>query len=818
MSARRLDTALLIAALGYVAVGIAVALASAWPIYDVPRLVLVAVTGFVLGAGLAAVARRLRWAWWSDAWLVVVAFVISVVPVAIPSALTSIPRAVVALRDGIFGVITGWKQIVTLELPLGDYQAVLVPFYVVVLATSYAAVRIGSSRRPWAFVAVPIMFAAYGFGIAFGAETIGAIVRMPLTGVEVPGGRLVVLALVLLLASLGWLVLRGRLLRSAALARAAAIATSSVVTSRSTWGRIRRGSIGVVMVFVALVIGVAVARPVAEAADRQSIRAVVDPVVVLSSFESPLASYRAWFDADHFDAEILRVSGATDVDRIRFATLDEYDGVRFQVGARAADAFRRLANPNPLPGSDTVDLIVSGEIGGAWVPLPGVVVTSPVFTGERADELADSVYVASDGSTAIAVPGGDAPGLRAGDSYRASGTPMAGLDAILGVQGGNSRIDQGLYPELAAWVDAQDLPRDGTGLVEAITRLRERGYLSHALTEDAAAARWIAALEADGGYAFEPSLAGHSVSRIESLFGDLNERAETATGSLDDLVAAVGDDEQFATAAALVARYLGFESRVVVGVRLEGDDDGIPACREGVCTGSNVSAWVEVATGSGEWVAIDVTPQHTTPLGELPSGEILPEHPTVPDEVDDEVREPPVNTTADVEASPAESDDPEPIETVVVPILRVVGYASVALLSLLAPLLTVFAAKVIRRAQRRRGEPEVAIVAAWDELVDESVDLGVLHEEVGTRRETAARIGGPHATKLADVVDRAVFGATVPTEAERTEAWRLVEMQSDALRASVSSGQRLRAAVRPMSFLRRLRSPRPIQRVKESRD
>ena len=45
----------------------------------------------------------------------------------------------------------------------------------------------------------------------------------------------------------------------------------------------------------------------------------------------------------------------------------------------------------------------------------------------------------------------------------------------------------------------------------------------------------------------------------------------------------VGDDEQFSVAVALIARYLGFDSRVVLGVRLVADpaDPGIPICTRG---------------------------------------------------------------------------------------------------------------------------------------------------------------------------------------------------------------------------------------------
>ncbi len=56
-------------------------------------------------------------------------------------------------------------------------------------------------------------------------------------------------------------------------------------------------------------------------------------------------------------------------------------------------------------------------------------------------------------------------------------------------------------------------------------------------------------------------------------------RAE-ATGNY---VAAVGDDEQFAVATALIARELGFPARVVVGARLETADATLSTCDAGEC-------------------------------------------------------------------------------------------------------------------------------------------------------------------------------------------------------------------------------------------
>src|SRR5690606_13282632 len=77
-------------------------------------------------------------------------------------------------------------------------------------------------------------------------------------------------------------------------------------------------------------------------------------------------------------------------------------------------------------------------------------------------------------------------------------------------------------------------------------------------------------------------------------------------------VAAVGDDEQFSVAVALIAQELGFPARIVYGARLTGEP-GLPVCADGVCRAGDLAAWVEVRSSAGDWIAVDVTPQHTQP-------------------------------------------------------------------------------------------------------------------------------------------------------------------------------------------------------------
>src|SRR5699024_847483 len=133
---------------------------------------------------------------------------------------------------------------------------------------------------------------------------------------------------------------------------------------------------------------------------------------------------------------------------------------------------------------------------------------------------------------------------------------------------GSSLPEAAIAERLEDWIEIQEVTSDGSGLLELSERLRERGYLSHALeVSDTSPPAWVRDL---GAYSFESSRAGHSTDRINDLFTGLIERQEEVPETADEtlLVGAVGDDEQFAVAINLIADYLGFESRIVLGTYL----------------------------------------------------------------------------------------------------------------------------------------------------------------------------------------------------------------------------------------------------------
>lgn len=813
MNRSRPSGAQLLLAVAHAGALVVIVALAAWPMYETPRVALVAAVGAVAGIGAAAIGGALGWRSWQDGLLAFGLYLAAAVPVAIPSALASPERTLLGLRDAALAPVVGWKQLVTLELPLGEYQAVLAPLLVVILGGAYAVTRLGLARARAAFWAVVVALAMIAFPIAFGASRLGEPLVVPLAapfdqGFAIPGWRLLVLGLLTVVVSLAWLAARSRVDRAEALSRARGTTAEVRLSRRASGPAARRAALGLGMVVLAIVAGIAVAPAAADAERRQTIRDAVDPRLLASRFESPLADYRSWFAGEAFDATIFTVTGDP-VERIRLATLPEYDGVRFEVGR--SDRFVRLAGAQPPAGAQTVRIEIGEAFRGPWVPVPGSLAGAPAFDGDRADELADALYVAPGGATAVDVaPAEDGgTGLRPGDVVTVTGVANAGLGSLASSPASEPRIDLERHPALVEWVDEQRLPRDGAALIELVERLRARGYLSHARAEDEASAAWIQALRSRADYVFEPSLAGHSVARIESLFTELNDQAAKAGPDAPDelLVAAVGDDEQFATAAALIARYLGFESRVVLGVVLESDDEsrGVEPCDAGVCTGGNLTAWIEVLASDGTWVALDATPQFASPISVVAEGEIPPEHPTVPDDPESELLNPPAAVVAESEDAPADEEGEEAWLGESLPALRIAAAAVVAAGCLVLPLATLLAAKGVRRASRRRGEPEVAIVGAWDELVDTWIDYRLMDRDAGTRVQLARRVGRPAAHRLARIADRAVFGEQIPGDADRDAAWAIVREERKALSAGVPFWQRMRATLTPASFARRVR-------------
>lgn len=775
---------------------IALGVLAAWPIYRTWWLLVPAIAGLVIGGGIAVLGAR-RLSPLTTVGLLFGSFVLTVVPVAVPQSFERLPAGLGSgLLDGVAAVVLGWKQLLTLTLPVGTYQAVMVPAYIVFMLTAFLAITLAMRAGRFAALTAFPLVAPVAFGTVFGSSAVSVPLGSGPFALTAPRETGLWVAAAALGALWVWF--------AAGSERRAALRRGRLPGERGgTGGRALRTGIGAATVLVALAAGLIVA-PLLDSGSRQVPRDRIDPEIVLRERTSPLAAYRGWKRDATLDAALFSVaSNGVLPDRLRLAVLDAYDGVDFHVSPDEAGRFTRFPSGDRVSDPTMVSVTIDAGYSDIWVPTAGLG-SVPSFSGPRAAELADAFYVNRETGAAIAVPGGKGTtGLGEGDGFRA--TMQAGVGAPLegGAANDGPGIDLDPMPELASWLKTQDQPATAEGLTELFDRLRSRGYLSHAISNGDGEGLWLERLAAKYGTQFESSAGGHSISRIEQLFEQLNtqERLAGEAAKPEMLVAGVGDDEQFAAAAALIARALGFESRVVLGVRL-GDAGagvpGVPAC-EADCTGENMAAWVEVRGAQGSWVALDATPQVEMRPTTLEEGEQLPEFPTTPEERDAKEVDPPLGLGERSEGG-GEIGDVQG-ESWLIPVLRTVGLSLAALLLLVLPLLFLPFAKR-RRAKVRRAQidPEMRALGAWQEMIDRAADAGVELPASASRSQIAVALGTDAARWAGNTVDRAVFSAQGLTEQDADWMWAAVDADRLEREARLTRRQRLRAGYALRSY------------------
>ena len=314
-------------------------------------------------------------------------------------------------------------------------------------------------------------------------------------------------------------------------------------------------------------------------------------------YVSPLSGFRMYEQATLAPQTMFTVSGLPDGARIRIATLDSYNGIVYSVGSDGQDSasgsFTRVPSAfdqSAVAGQRLAVDVTIGAYQGVWLPTVGKFERIE-FVGSRRDGLRDSFYYNDNSGTAAVVEP-----LREGDHYR--------LQAVLPVQPSAEQLS-GLTPgseesprpalvpdELSNALDGyvRDIASPGDRLAAMIDGLKRNGYVSHGVSE-----------------AEPPSRSGHAADRITQLLTDQR---------------MIGDQEQYAVTAALMARELGFPARVVFGFVPQLTDDASP--KPVAVHGSDISAWIEVGTAQFGWVALDPTP----PVREIP-----PETPQAPAQV-----------------------------------------------------------------------------------------------------------------------------------------------------------------------------------------
>ncbi|WBU38311.1 transglutaminaseTgpA domain-containing protein [Homoserinibacter sp. YIM 151385] len=741
----------------FTCLSVGIAALTMWPVYQGERFLVLIGIGLVLGTLVAAAGAAWRW----PAAVVVLAgflvFLAAGVPVAVPERAVS---GVLPSLDGILellgAVALSWRQLLTITLPVGSYQALLVPAFLLVLGGAIVALSVAlRSRRP-ELAAIPSVVILV-VGIVFGPAT----VPWP-----------VPLALALLAVILLWCVRLRSMRRRAAIRLLAPEVQERPRRLEAVADRIA-GVRSVVAAGLILALaagaGIGATTGLPPAGERDVLRTAVEQPFDPRAYPSPLAGLRRYLAVERRDEVMLHVDGLPDGARLRVAALDSYDGVVYSVGSSqeetASGSFVRVPTSVDQSGVDGVEVVLEVEIlgyRGVWVPLAGAF-EEIGFRGGDAQRLADSFYFNDTGDTAAVIRG-----LDAGDAYRVRSVVAAPLsdEEVGAARPGGARVPRlgelpdGLALKLDAYVD--DAQEPGERLLAAIQGLREEGYISHGIDEE------------------EPqSRSGHAADRITELV-------------TDDLM--IGDAEQYAATAALMARQLGFPARVVVGFAPAASGSPIDVL------GSDATAWIEVDVAGRGWVAIDpVPPPRPIPEEDDPEPEQVarPQSPVQPPPEDPDPRD--EQTPPDTSQQEQQPDDR--LLQIVLAVLRVAGIAAGALLVLLSPFLLIVGAKARRRRLRRRAPtPVQRISGGWEEFRDALLDRGYEPPASATRSETARVSQLEQSRTLAAVADRAVFGPGEPDAEDADRVWTAV----GGMRADLDRGRSRRQRLVALISLRSL--------------
>ncbi len=721
-----------------------VACVALWPIYASASFVVLVATALVLGSLIAILGSTLRWPGFVVVLATMGTFTVIGVPIAVPAkAQFLVLPTFGGLADLFAGVALGWKQLLTITLPVGDYEALLVPALVLVLTTVVLGLSVALRARFGELGVIPpvvLFIVATAFGPTF-----------PERPILVPIALLVVV--------LFWLVWFRWYRRRTAI-------RLLLRDSPDGTGRQEKGFAGVRTVVAATVIlAIASAGAVAASAalPPTSTRTVLRTAIVQPfdprDYVSPLSGFRRNWQPANINSALFTVTGLPDGQRIRLATLDTYDGVVYSVGsaeeASASGSFTRVPyrfDQSGIRGQQVTMAVAVGDYSGVWLPTVGQF--ESIAFGANSEQLRDSFYYNNTTGTAAVVSG-----ITTGDAYALTAVvPDQPREAdFRTLVPGSAAVPtpSGVPAELVEKLDeyTADVEGPGPGLVAMLAGLARDGYISHGVGADEPASR-----------------SGHAADRLIELV--------TAPRM-------IGDAEQYAVVAALMADQLGFPARVVVGY--------LP--QDSTVRGADVSAWIEVNTAQFGWVAIDPTP----PVREIPEEPpvdtaVVARPPTI-------VPPPVVNTERiDRQTTPeSEQDLPpnlDPVVQAVLAVLRVMGWALVGFAIVLSPFLVIIAAKVRRRRLRRRASTVIEqISGGWQEFEDAVVDHGLSPAASATRSEVASIAGGVQSEVLAAVADRANFSPDEPQSTDADNVWRAVADLHRFLDARLTRWQRLKVRI-----------------------
>jgi transglutaminase-like putative cysteine protease len=724
---------------------------------------LAAFGGLVVGGGAAIVCRLLRLSIPLSIAIALAAYFLAGTPLAMPGQATLVVLPSLDSLSGlVIGAVFGWADAVTLQAPLEapPYVAV-VPYFaswLVALVSVTLAVRWLPRARARGVARAAVLLVG----------PILLFVAAILLGTRDPyfaGVRGVLFAAVALL----WLGWRRR--------------QTGGVEAAVDRGLRRRRLVGTGAVILgAVAVGALAGSVLAPPADsrfvlRQEVTPPFDPL----DYPSPLAGFRE-YTKDLEKTELFTVDGLRSGQVIRLATMDSYNGIVWNVtdpssSTDASGSFELLGSTIPRPplftagATSTASLSILGY-SDVWMPTIGYAGTL-TFEAHKGEDPAPGVRVnTTTGTTAIT--SGVAEGLRY--TVHATAQKIPNDKALARIAPAKLTLPPVTnVPDIVS-AKAEEYAGTATSAIQKLRNiersLKTFGYLSHGRASDSV-----------------PSRAGEGADRMTDLFAK---------------EPMVGDQEQYASAFALMARRLGYPTRVVMGFAPK-----VASGQATTVTGNDVTAWDEVAFDGVGWVPFFPTPTKTdAPKNQTTKPKLEPQP---------QVRQPPPDNPKPQELlTPVKTKDNDRKDAQAAFALPgwawiVAGVVGIPLILYFVPLLVVGALKRRRRRKREsQGSPDRRAAGAWDELTDGYAELGLTIPRNATRLQAASaleeqtraqnlRVPDGGLSPLAAQVDAAVFDGSDVSDERVGAAWSATDA---ALATATTSAGRLRARLAAFRYRR----------------
>lgn len=723
--------------------------------------------GIILGLGIGVLNAHLRLGLLVTTAITLGAYLVFGTLLAVPdAAIAGFVPTLDSLRTLLLGVVFAWKDMLTVGVPVGSANGVLiVPFLSSMIMALVAAVLTWRVRSPY-LPLLPVLL-LFVTGIAFSTNAAFLTVERGI-GLTVLG--------------IAWATFRRDALRRSSTRR---VSVNNPQADAATARKASLRRLGMAAAVIAVSVGVtALSAPLVTAGnERKVLRNVVVPPFDPKDYITPLASFRTYVK-DKKDDTLFVVKGLPRDGRVRLGALDAFNGTNYNMDPNGSGNFNKVGDAESIntladtssvvPTNDYAIDISIEDYQGYFVP--GGRKTTGISFDQGGSQAASGLYFNSGTDTAVTTNG-----LNRGDSYTVQVSDPVKLEHGQLTQYDFAQVSLPDPLEVPPVVGSQanDLSADAPTAIDRVRQIEAHFQKTGAFSNG---------LVSEGQL---PSVSGHGSARIRNLL--------TAKQML-------GDDEQYAVAMSLMLRHLGIPSRVVMGFY---PDPTSPenGAGEVKITGKNVHAWVEVAFERVGWVSFDPTPpKDNVPIPPDPENKSKPKPQVLqPPPPPQEPADLPPDSSPDALDADQKKDNPWLFWGA---LLSALGVALIPLAILALPLLLVALLKSRRRKSRfSAGDPAQRVGGGWSEVVSLATDMGAAVDTRATRRESAAVLaeafpGSQSATTtLARRADASIFGAGQPSEDEVREYWTIVDGSLKEMTATVGFWRRQQARFSPRSLL-----------------